>query len=230
MRLCSKGPVALAAAAALALVAGCDPYVKGNGVYTEEYRAKPEFQGVRVENGIQIVATSGVALQPVKVTGDANVVELIETDVEPQLVGTTTEIRVLHVHVRVGYDAIITPQVVVSVPSFTYVRARDASPVQVNQAAAPTFSVDASDTAVVTITGPGGDAIDATLGGGSLLEATEYLTTSAHVDLAGHATAKLRSSGPVTGTVANDSTLINFGTGHCDQVTTTAGTPTISCH
>jgi len=227
MRLCSKGPVALAAAAALVLVAGCDPYVKGNGVYTEEYRAKPEFQGVRVENGIQIVATSGVALQPVKVTGDANVVELIETDVEPQLVGTTTEIRVLHVHVRVGYDAIITPQVVVSVPSFTYVRARDASPVQVHQAAAPTFSVDASDTAAVTISGTGGDAIDATLGGESLLEATEYLTSVARVDLSGSATAKLNSSGAVTGTAANDSTLINVGAGLCDEVVKTSGNPRI---
>jgi len=190
MRLSSNGPIALAAAAALALAIGCDPFVPGNGVYATQYRVKPEFQGVRVEDGVQLVATAGVALAPVKVIGDANLLEKIRTDVEPLLVGTT-EIQVLHVQVDGQIDPVIAPQVVVSVPSFKY--------------------VEASDTSAVTVTGSGGDALAVKLRGGALLDATGYATAGADVDLEGNAIAKLRASGPVTGSVLDHATLENFG-------------------
>jgi len=207
MRLSSRGPVALAAAAALAFVAGCGTYVPGNGVYASERRPLGDFQGVKVEDGVRVVATAGVPLEPVKVSGDQTVVPHIRTDLihDPDFSGTT-----LHVWVDERYDPMIAPQVVVSVPSFQY--------------------VEGSDTSTVTVGGTGGDAIEAKLSGDSLLDATEYLTALARVDLSGTATAKINSSGAVTGTVANDSTLINVGVGHCDEVIKTSGNPTVSCN
>ncbi len=219
-----------AAAAVLALVAACNPHVQGNGIYYEENRPRGDFQGVHVEDGVQVFATSGVVLQPVRVIGDANVVPHIETEVEPEMVGTTST-QVLHVWVNLsgGYDPTITPQVVVSIPTFSYVNAENASPVQVKRAAAPVFTVKESDSARVELIGTGGDLIDATLADESLLDATAYPTGGADVDLSGRSSAKLQSNGAVIGRVLNDAVLNNLlGEGGC--CVTASPSATVSCN
>jgi len=208
MRQSSKVPVALAAAAALTLALGCESYVSGNGVYGVEYRVIPEFHGVRVSDGVQVIATSGVALQPVKVIGDANVIPLIKTELDhdPTVVGTTT-ISVLHVWVDGRYDPVIAPQVVVSIPSLSY--------------------VEAADTSIVTASSTDGDTLYVKLNGEALLDATGYPTVGADVELAGRAIAKLDASGSVTGSVLDHATLVNVGVGPC--LATTSANATISC-
>jgi hypothetical protein len=232
----------LAAAAALALVAGCNPYVQGNGVYAEEDRTGTvgEFAGLQIESGdirggdrLSAVVTSGEA-RSVRVTGDANLVREIVTEVESEFVGTTT-IQVLHVRISLEdqYDPTIGLQVAISIPSFSFVRAEGASTVQVKRAGAPVFTVDASGSSSVTVTGAEGhigDLIDATLANDTLLDATNYPTARARVDLSGKGTAKLHSNGPVTGTAANDSLLDNLlGTGDCNGVVV-SGSATKLCN
>jgi hypothetical protein len=62
----------------------------------------------------------------------------------------------------------------------------------------------------------------------TLLDATQYPTNGAYVELSGHGTAKLRSDGAVTGKVADDARLDNLlGTGPC--LATTSGNAQIVC-
>ncbi len=228
----SRAPVLAAAAAALALALGCNPYVQGNGVYNEETRTvNGPFVGIHIQDGVSAYITSGGA-QSVKVSGDANLVPYIDTILESEMVGTTST-PVLHVWVDLsgGYSSTIPPQVAVSVPSFSYVRAEGSSPVQVKQASASVFTVKEKDSARVELIGTGGlDLIDATLTDDASLDATAYPTGGASVDLSGRSTAKLHSNGPVTGRVLNDAVLNNLlGTGDCAGVTASPSA-TVSCN
>ncbi|HEY6098390.1 MAG TPA: DUF2807 domain-containing protein, partial [Anaeromyxobacter sp.] len=78
----------LAAAALLSVagaLAGCQPYVQGNGVYREERRNDlGAFTGVHLEDGIEATVTAGIAQQMVTVSGDANVLPYIETEVRTE--------------------------------------------------------------------------------------------------------------------------------------------------
>ena len=220
------------AIAAVTLLVGCNPRVQGNGVYLEEPRERGPFVGIHVQDGVSAIVTSGEP-QTLRVIGDSNIVPHIDTSVVAEPLGLTT-IQVLRVSVTEDYVPTIPPSVVVSVPSFVFVRAVGEADgdrivtVDVKKAAAALFTAEASGSARVAISGAGGDVIDATLGGDALLDATGYVTSAAVVALSGRATAKLRSNGPVTGTAVDDSRVDNLlGTGPC--FVTTSGTAQAIC-
>lgn len=196
----------LAALAALALLAGCDPQVRGNGVYAERRIDPGPFAGVRMEDGVGAVVTIAPGLAPAAtVTGDENLVEdHIKTSLEVEGAGSTA-VTVLHVRVDPSdFVAIIPPRVVISQPVFSLVRARDRAAVELKRPAG------ASD-----VGGPLSVVLE-----GATLYARQYPTASAAVLLTEGSSALLAAAA-VTGTVA-DSLLDNLGP--CDVTTTASST------
>ncbi len=212
----------LAACSLVALaLAGCDPYVQGNGVYLEERRpGLAPFVGLHVEDGIEATVTAGTPAQDVLVSGDANVVAYIRTQVEMD--GGRS---VLHVFVSEQFGKTIPPRVVIDVPTFEYVLATQGSRAHVRNAATPAFRVIADQGSALDLAGANGsvaagESISVELASGAVLDAASYpVSQSASVALSGASLARLRSDGPVTGTVANASELDNLlGSGDCSGV------------
>lgn len=224
------------AAALLVALAACDPYVQGNGVYFEESRNVGTFTGLHVEDGI--VAT--VSVNPVSqassvlVSGDANVVPWIETEIEQD----ATYGAILHVSISQDFEKTIPPSTVIQLPQFRYVLARQGSKVTATGASAPLFTVDGSEGSQIELVGPGGiggdvpagTALDVTLATGSRLVAKWYIVTNAaDVALSGASVAEIHSDGGVVGSVTGQSRLDNrFGTGSCAGVTKDA-TSSVDC-
>lgn len=199
--------LAVSAAGAAAL-AGCDPRQTGNGVYAEKAIRVAEFAGVRAEDGIGAVITVAPGLaQTVIVTGDENVIERnIRTSVDVEGAGTAA-VAVLHVWASPSFTPVIPPRVVITRPSLTLVRGGDGVFIEVKR---PAGAADVGGPLTVDLDG-------------ATLSAREYPVSGAVVALEAGATARLRSEGPVTGTVAGDSHLDNTaGAGPC-LVSTTAG-------
>ncbi len=220
------------AAALLALaLGGCDTFVQGNGVYFEEIReGVPSFVGLHVEDGIQATVTAQAASQRVLVSGDANVVPHIRTEVK-----VDGGLPVLHVFIAENFDKTIPPGAVIEVPSFEYVLATQGARVRVANAGTAIFTVVADQGSALEVSGrngvdPAGETIEVYLSSGAVLDATRYpVSATATVDLGGASTARLHSDGPVTGTVANASLLQNlYGTGHCAGVVKD-DTSTVTC-
>lgn len=208
----------VSAIAALIALAGCDPYVRGDGRYHEEARTLPPFAGVRVEDRLSVFVTAGRE-QGVTVSGDANLVrDSIETRLlaDPVMVGTQS-VPVLRVYVDLEeYAPTIPPRVVITVPTFAYVDASDHSRVEVRAAPASTFRVRAEGESVVTLFGPpGADELELDLDSAAL-DADTYPVSLASVELTGNATAELSCAGPVTGTASGTSVVDNrLGAGDC---------------
>jgi hypothetical protein len=221
------------AAALLALaLAGCDPYVQGNGVYYEESRNDvAPFVGLHVEDGIAVTVTAQAAAQSVLVGGDANVVPYIRTEV--RMDGGRP---VLHVLIPEQFDRTIPPLAVIAAPSFEYVRATQGARVSVWDAGTAIFTAVADQGSWLRVDGksgvdPAGETIEVALASGAVLDATRYpVSQTASVELSGASNARLHSDGPVTGTVADASVLDNlYGTGDCAAVVKDASSQ-VSCH
>ena len=217
------------AAAALAALSACNPTLQGNGVLAEETRTVGAFTGVHVQDGVAAhVTVSTGSAQSVRVVGDANIVPHIVTETEPEQVSSTATVQALNVRVDGSYQPTIAWAVVVTMPSLVLVKASDASPVDVKNAAAPSMHVDASGRSAVTLAGSGGDFLDAHLSDASLY-ARSYAVAAAWVDLSGGSRAELQSSGPVTGTAGGSSLVDNMlGVGPCFVVT--SGSARTACH
>lgn len=199
----------LAALAIVAALGACDADLQGNGVYLEEPRTVGAFDALRVEDGIAAYVTVGPA-QTVKVIGDSNAVQYIDTSVDPFAVGSATS--VLHVSSSRALSPIVPPMVVVTVPSLRWAGGQQGSPLQLKRPAGST-----------AVAPPLAVVLDA-----ASLDATAFPTAGALVALTAGSTARLHSDGPVTGSVTGGSHLDNLlGTGPCD-VTTTAGS-TVAC-
>lgn len=203
-----------------AALAGCDPYVQGNGVYLEERRSGlAPFVGLHLEDGIEATVTAHAEAQGVLVSGDANVVPYIRTEV--QVDGGRA---VLHVFISQQFGRTIPPRAAIEAPAFEYVLATQGSRAHVRDAATPSFTVVADQGSTLDLAGPGGvaagESISVELASGAVLDATFYpVSQSASVELSGASIARLHSDGPVTGTVANASELDNLsGTGDCAAV------------
>lgn len=222
----------LAAAALLCLagaLGGCEPYVQGNGVYYEETRPDVgPFTGLHVESGVEVTVTAGAAARSVTVSGDANVVPYIETKVQ-----TDSGLRVLHVWISRAYGGTFPPRAVVEVPALEYAYATELARIKGDEIAATSFQVVADHGGNVALAGasaPAGESIGVKLGTGGLLDATGYaVSNAAQVELSGASVARLRSDGPVSGTVTDRSQLDNLqGTGGCTAVVAD-GSSTIRC-
>ena len=220
-------------AAVVALLAACEPTIKGSGVYYEESRTTGPFVGLHVEDGIAAYVTVG-GERSVRVIGDSTVVPHISTSVEPEALGTTTPADVLRVKTTRDVVPVIPPAVIITVPSFTQLLVEDVKPVEVRNAAAAVLTVKAVGGARVTIArAPGhvGERIAVELHDAAQLDATEYVTSTASVaafvEVSGTSTALLHSDGPVVGSASGDSTVNNLlGAGPC-FVTTTGNARTV---
>ena len=214
---------ALLVASALAL-AGCDPWVVGDGVFKEETRTTGAFVGVSVQDGLEVEATGGAVAHSVKVSGDQNVLEHIVTEVVNEAgLGATLIVKSDVTHIESTHPL----RVSVAVPVLSHARAVENAVLEVKGAAAEIFDVHAGDGAEVELSGTGGDHLLVTLWGGSkggaTLDARSYVAGDATVALTGGAVAELHVDGPVTGTVAEGSSLVNVGEGTCAAVVLSSG-------
>lgn len=198
----------------LAAGAGCEPYVEGNGVLREETRAVPEFEGVRGDDGIQVVVTAG-APQGVTVSGDENVLAHVETAVrqDPQ------HGAVLEVKSPWPIDSRNQLRVLVSVPELRFLGAARQSRVAASAVQADAFAVVASDGAVVELAGAGGRSLSVQLSagqhGGATLDARGYTVQEATVALVSGSRAKLRVTGTLSGSATGGSAVENEGGAIC---------------
>ncbi len=214
-----------AVVAALALAAaglGCTPYVQGNGVFGEEQRTTKAFLGVQVEDGIVANVAVGTP-QSVLVSGDANVVQEVATEVVPD---AATGFTVLRVHMMVSQWSSVHPLRVDAVtPELRLLRASGESSVAATGVAATTFTVDGTEDAVLRLSGPGGGDLAVTLAGehvGSLLDASAYPVATAHVDVSSRSRAELDATSQVDGTVTADASVHNADPSVC-QLTDPTG-------
>ncbi|MFO0585051.1 MAG: DUF2807 domain-containing protein [Anaeromyxobacter sp.] len=226
----SRSSALLALAGAFTL-AGCDPWVVGDGVYHEETRAFPSFVGVAVQDGLDVEVTASASSQTVKVSGDENVVPHVKTEVVNEAgLGQTLQVKTDVAHL----DSTHPLRIAVAVPVLSHVRAIEAANVEVSQAAAQSFDVHAGDGAEVHLSGAGGKHLAVTLWGGTKGGATLHgygyvVSVDATVDLTDGAVAELHADGPVSGTVKAGAVLENAGDGLCTAVVTSGG-GTVSCH
>jgi hypothetical protein len=202
--------LAMLALAAVALA--CDPYVQGNGVYREVERTPGPFAGVHVEDGIEATATvSDGAATTVRVSGDANVLDYVETEVQRVDVGGES-VDVLHVSVDEpsgGYAPTIPIRAVILMPALRYLDAREFSRIEARDVAAPALVVGAAGGSEVEVKGPGGTTLRATLadangdlGGWPVQDAVVMLTGRSMLDLS--------ASGALSGEAHDTSTLNNL--------------------
>jgi Putative auto-transporter adhesin, head GIN domain len=210
-------------------LAACQPYVQGDGVYREERRPDPgPFTGVLVESGIGASVAAGAGARSVTVSGDANVVPYIETEVR-----TDSGRQVLHVWISKAFIGTIPPRAVVEVPSLEYASATESSRIAAKGVAAVAFEAVADKRASLVLQGaalPAGESIDVRLSSGAVLDASAYgVSGGASVQLSGGSAAKLECDGPVTGTVTGGSELDNLaGAGSCAGVSAD-GSSKLSC-
>jgi hypothetical protein len=228
----ARGSHRLTGAALLCLaagLAGCEPYVQGNGVYYEEQRqGLGAFTGVAVDSGIQASVTAGAAATAVTVSGDANVVPHLETQVR-----TDGERQVLHVWISTNFSGTIPPRAVVQLPVLAYAAATRAARIDGRQLGASGLEVDADRASAIVLQGAtstAADAMDVKLASGATLDATGYAVSGpTTVDLSGGSVARLHADGPVTGTVKDTSQLDDTaGAGSCAGVTADA-TAKVTC-
>lgn len=210
-----------ALAPCLLALAGCGPTVIGNGIFAEETRDVATFTGISVRDGIVVVASGGASSQLVELSGDENVLEHVITEVTneagfgPTLVVRSDVERIESTHpLRVS----------VAAPSLDHLRATDGAVVSSTSAAADRFDVRASGGAVLTLSGAGGEDLDLELSDGVVLEARSYVVSRARVNLSGGVVAAVHVDDLITGTVADGSTLTNFGEGACELGTTSGAT------
>jgi len=230
----SAHPVGLVALALAALVvAGCDPYVEGNGVYYEENRTPAEtFTGVHVQDGIEATVASGSAQQKVLVSGDANIVR---DYVKTEIVTDRGSGPVLHVRLATSsptLDPTIPLRAVIELAELRSVQADGDSHVSASGVATLLLSIEAYGNSDVLVMGPGGGRIEVVASDAAVDAGSYPVSEGALVDLSSGSRAELHSDGPVAGTVRGGCTLENFGSGLCNGVIVPSGetpSPTILC-
>lgn len=206
----------LAALAALALLAACDPKLTGNGIYLE----KPidpggQFTGVHIEDGVGAVITLDAGrTQSVTLTGDENLVrDHIKYALEVEGTGGSA-VTLLHVWVEPSdFRPVIPPKVVIVRPDLSVARGQSGAGIELKR---PSGSTAVGGSLLVGLAR-------------ASLDAQQYPTAGAVVFLVDASQARLHSDGPVTGSVSADSHLDNLaGLGPCLVATTAAGT--VSCN
>jgi len=218
----------LGVAALLVAALACRPYVQGNGVFLEEDRSPSvgPFTGVHVEDGIDATVTSGAATQSVVVSGDANVVKYVKTEVKTETVRGVA-VGVLHVSVDVPggeFETTIPIRAVIRVRALGFAAASEDARIDVADAATPELVIEARGGSQVSVRGLGGTSLYATLDAAAL-DAGSYAVSFAEVNLTAKSFAQLRADVTVTGSVQGASTVENLlGTGVCDVTKDEAST------
>jgi hypothetical protein len=214
-----RARVALALVTALLAVAGCESNVHGNGVFGQETRNVPPFDGVAIGLGIIAHVRSGADATSVTISGDANILQYIKTEVDGTVLRT-------HLSGADGFESDHPLQLVIATPTLSYAEAYERAVVDVTSIVeTDTFTAAASEGSTVSLAGA--DAVVATLvalqaSGTSTIHATAYPASDGTASLSGGARADVTVSGTVTGSLSDGSTLTVAGGGSC-AVTTASG-------
>ncbi len=205
----------LAAALALAALAGCNPTITGDGVLGEQDFTVGPFTGVHVGLGIEATVTAGASPQSVRLLGDENVLPFIGVTVSGNVLTTT-------LHDTGSVTSQHPLQLVVAVPSLDAVTADGVAAssgvqtlVTASGVAAPSLAVAATGGGQVVVAGAGGSAETVTLSGGATYDGSAYPAAAAAVDLSGGSQARLEVSGVVSGNVSGQSAVLVSGGGLC---------------
>ncbi len=206
---------------ALALSASaCRPHVSGNGVLGEEQRTVPPFTGVDISLSAEATVTANATTQKLTVSVDENLLQYIDTPVVDGILKTRLK----------GIDSIdsVHPlRIVAQAKVLTYVRATEASFVDVKGAGDPTagftFVVEAGGVSNVQLQGGGGGELNVNLSNHSALDARAYPVAGANVMLTGGSHLQINSIGDVAGAASDASTVEITGTGTCAALALSGG-------
>jgi hypothetical protein len=197
-----------------AFALACDPYVQGNGVYREVDRSASlrPFAGVHLEDAVEATVTvSDGTAQSVLVSGDANVVDYIKTEVVTQEV-LGVPVDVLHVRVEVpggDYSPSVPVRAVIRMAGLRYLGAREHSRLEARDVTAPDLVVDGAGGSDVEVKGPGGTTLVATLADANA-DLGGWAVQDAAVMLSGRSSLELRANGTLTGEAHGTSTVTNL--------------------
>ncbi len=203
----------------LALCA-CNPHVSGNGVLGEEQRLVPPFTGVDISLSAEATVTANASKQTLTVSVDENLLQYIDTPVVGGIL--TTRLKGID-----GIDSVHPLRIVAQAKKLDYVRATEASNVDVKNAGDPApgfvFEVTAAGLSNVQLQGTGGERLLVDLSGGSGLDARAYPVAGANVMLAGGSKLQINTSGDVVGSAADNSTVEITGAGTCAALVLNSG-------
>lgn len=210
----------ITAAASLLLIAasGCDSAVHGSGVFGEEARSVPPFDGVSIGLGIEANVRASAAAQSVVLSGDENVLPYIATRV-------VDGVLVAELDGTGGVESVHQLGLAIDTPTLVRITAREGAVVDAQSVDAESFMVSARDRSAVVLAAVDGllaTSLTLTAEGSSTVDAVAYPALGAVVVLSGGARAELFVTGSVTGAVSEGSTLTIRGGGAC-AVTTSTG-------
>lgn len=168
----------------VALLASACWHIEGSGVYKEESRPVGTFSQVSVSSALE--AEIAVGAEPsVLVTGDDNLVALVQATVDGERLTLSTEPGVSYLPDQ--------PLVVrVTVPSVTELEASGASKVIARGLSGRNLGIEVSGASTVDAAG-WSDRLDVEVSGASKLNAFDLGTQVAFVEVSGASKAKVRA-------------------------------------
>jgi hypothetical protein len=198
-------------ALALAPVTGCESYVHGNGVFGEDTRSVPAFDGVSIGLGIVATVRAGATERSVTLSGDQNVLQYIDTEVSDGVLKTSLS-------GIDGFDSVHQVQLVIATPELVSVKAWGDSNVNATSIGAASFTAVASEGSVVTLAADAAVATTLTLtaSGTSTITSVDYEAQDATVTLSGGSHADVFVTGTVGGSLSDGSTVTVHGGGSCN--------------
>lgn len=201
----------LAALVMIAVATACDPYAQGNGVYLEVERTPGPFAGVHVDDAIAATATvSAGAAHGVHVSGDANLLEYVKTQVRALDVRGVS-VDVLHVWIEEpsgGYSPTIPIRASIVLPALRYLGAVGAAHLEASGIAAQELDVTAASGGDLEASGPGGATLYAVVDGASVDLDAYPVDTLADVRVTGRSTVGVSASATLTGEARGAGTVV----------------------
>lgn len=212
-------PTLVALTVSAIAAAGCQITI-GNHEAGSETRTVSDFESVEADNGVEVDLTIDPAVDPeqtdeveLEVSGETNLIELIETDV----VGGT-----LMVDVHGTVSAHLPLAVVATVADLHYAGADNGATVTVDGIERDTFDVQADNGAEVRTAGTV-DELYLTVDNGADLDARDLSADDVDVDVDNGASAVVCANTKVTGLVNNGASLVVRCGGDTSGVSTKNG-------
>lgn len=188
---------------------------KGSGASQEQKREVGAFERVHIASGLKATVTQGDTA--VSLSGDENLLALVETEVED---------GELEVRLKRGHSLRGEVRVTISTPKLTEVEATGGSIVEAQASAQETFEAEASGGSIVTVSrvdsrklaveASGGsrvtvkgraEEVDAEVSGGSVVRADEVEMASLTVDASGGARVEAGPSKRLQGDLSGGSVV-----------------------
>ena len=209
------------ACALLLLIAGCDTRgcnvqithsTKGSGVEKTETRTVGAFDEVESSNGIEVDVDVGAA-GPVELTGDDNLLPLIETEVQGHR---------LRVHTKAGasYDGHV--RVHVPAKELKSASATSGSSLSAKAVKAPSFVIEATSGATLKASGASDD-VRARVTSGATVDASGLEAKSVEIDASSGAAVQLHATESVTGSASSGASITVAGNPKARSVSQSSG-------